>query len=57
MECSSRVQLNVAEVIFFALKAVCYPLAPLYDSREHVGHFLFKRGSVERANGLDPNRL
>lgn len=28
--------LNVTEVIFFALKAVCYPLAPLYDSREHV---------------------
>jgi Ras family protein T1 len=36
VETSARTMLNVTEVIFFALKAVCYPLAPLYDSREHV---------------------
>lgn len=36
VECSAKQLSNVTEVIFFALKAVCYPLAPLYDSREHV---------------------
>ncbi|CED83980.1 mitochondrial rho 1 [Phaffia rhodozyma] len=65
VECSSRVQLNVAEVIFFALKAVCYPLAPLYDSREHTLkpkcvdalRRIFKLCDVNKDGILDPNEL
>ena len=30
-------QINVLEVIHFAQKAVTHPLAPLYDSHQHVG--------------------
>ena len=30
--------LNVSEVFYFAQKAVLHPTAPLYDSRDHVGH-------------------
>lgn len=48
VECSARALLNVTEVIFFALKAVCYPLAPLYDSREHVSF----SSSVDYASSL-----
>lgn len=29
-------QINVLEVIHFAQKAVTHPLAPLYDSHQHV---------------------
>ncbi|PWZ02167.1 mitochondrial Rho GTPase 1 [Testicularia cyperi] len=36
VECSARIPLNVSEVFYFAQKAVLYPTAPLYDSREHV---------------------
>lgn len=35
VECSAKQQLNVSEVFYFAQKAVVYPTAPLYDSREH----------------------
>lgn len=36
VECSAKIPLNVSEVFYFAQKAVLYPTAPLYDSREHV---------------------
>ncbi|KAI9350173.1 EF hand associated-domain-containing protein, partial [Obelidium mucronatum] len=36
VECSSKQQLNVSEVFYFAQKAVLHPTAPLYDSREHA---------------------
>lgn len=36
VECSAKACLNVAEVFYFAQRAVLYPTAPLYDSREHV---------------------
>lgn len=36
VECSARIPLNVSEAFYFAQKAVLYPTAPLYDSREHV---------------------
>jgi hypothetical protein len=36
VECSARACLNIAEVFYFAQRAVLYPTAPLYDSREHV---------------------
>ena len=32
-------QINVLEVIHFAQKAVTHPLAPLYDSHQHVRVF------------------
>ena len=35
VECSAKQPLNVSEVFYFAQKAVLYPTAPLYDSREH----------------------
>lgn len=36
VECSAKIPLNVSEVFYFAQKAVLYPTAPLYDSREHA---------------------
>lgn len=36
VECSAKQSLNVSEVFYFAQKAVLYPSAPLYDSREHA---------------------
>ena len=36
LECSAMTQINVLEVIHFAQKAVTHPLAPLYDSHQHV---------------------
>lgn len=36
VECSARELVNIAEVFYFAQKAVLHPTAPLYDSREHV---------------------
>ncbi|KAI8926690.1 P-loop containing nucleoside triphosphate hydrolase protein [Entophlyctis helioformis] len=36
VECSAKQPLNVSEVFYFAQKAVLYPTAPLYDSREHI---------------------
>lgn len=36
VECSAKLPLNVSEVFYFAQKAVLYPTAPLYDSRDHV---------------------
>lgn len=36
VECSSKEGLNISEVFYFAQKAVLHPMAPLYDSREHV---------------------
>ena len=38
VECSAKMPLNVSEVFYFAQKAVLHPTAPLYDSRDHVGH-------------------
>jgi Ras family protein T1 len=43
VECSAKTQLNVSEVFYFAQKAVLYPTAPLYDSREHN----LKQGCVD----------
>lgn len=40
LECSAMTQINVLEVIHFAQKAVTHPLAPLYDSHQHVGKHL-----------------
>ena len=36
VECSAQNLVNVAEVFYFAQKAVLHPTTPLYDSREHV---------------------
>ncbi|PPQ63619.1 hypothetical protein CVT24_004372 [Panaeolus cyanescens] len=36
VECSAKLPLNISEVFYFAQKAVLYPTAPLYDSRDHV---------------------
>ena len=36
VECSAKDLINIAEVFYFAQKAVLHPTAPLYDSREHV---------------------
>jgi len=36
VECSAKIPVNVSTVIYFAQKAVIYPTAPLYDSREHA---------------------
>lgn len=36
VECSAKIPLNVSEVFYFAQKAVLYPTAPLYDSRQHA---------------------
>lgn len=36
VECSAKLPLNVSEVFYFAQKAVLYPTAPLYDSRQHT---------------------
>ncbi|KEP53085.1 Rho GTPase [Rhizoctonia solani 123E] len=36
VECSARIPTNIANIIFFAQKAVLHPTAPLYDSREHT---------------------
>ncbi|UZJ57337.1 hypothetical protein CBS101457_006657 [Exobasidium rhododendri] len=36
VECSAKIPLNVSEVFYFAQKAVLYPTAPLYDSKEHA---------------------
>ncbi|KAJ1512098.1 ERMES complex Ca(2+)-binding regulatory GTPase gem1, partial [Coelomomyces lativittatus] len=36
LECSAKQMINVSEAFYFAQKAVLYPTAPLYDSREHV---------------------
>lgn len=36
VECSALELVNIAEVFYFAQKAVLHPTAPLYDSREHV---------------------
>ncbi len=36
VECSAKELVNIAEVFYFAQKAVLHPTAPLYDSREHV---------------------
>lgn len=36
VECSAKELVNVAEVFYFAQKAVLHPTAPLYDSREHI---------------------
>lgn len=36
VECSARELVNIAEVFYFAQKAVLHPTAPLYDSREHI---------------------
>lgn len=36
VECSAKQLVNIAEVFYFAQKAVLHPTAPLYDSREHV---------------------
>ncbi|KAF5372263.1 hypothetical protein D9757_009626 [Collybiopsis confluens] len=36
VECSAKMPLNVSEVFYFAQKAVLHPIAPLYDSRDHV---------------------
>lgn len=36
VECSAQELVNIAEVFYFAQKAVLHPTAPLYDSREHV---------------------
>lgn len=35
LECSARELLNVAEVFFYASKAVLHPTAPIYDTRLH----------------------
>lgn len=35
IECSAKEMLNVAEVFYFASKAVLHPTAPLYDTTEH----------------------
>jgi hypothetical protein len=40
VETSAKIPLNVAEVFYFAQKAVLHPTAPLYDSREQVTWFL-----------------
>lgn len=42
VECSAKMPLNVSEVFYFAQKAVLHPTAPLYDSRDHVGHLCVK---------------
>lgn len=36
VECSAARLINVAEVFYFAQKAVIHPTAPLYDSHEHL---------------------
>lgn len=36
VECSAKALVNIAEVFYFAQKAVLHPTTPLYDSREHV---------------------
>lgn len=36
VECSAKQPLNISEVFYFAQKAVLYPTAPLYDSRDHL---------------------
>ncbi|KAI0345973.1 mitochondrial Rho 1 [Trametopsis cervina] len=36
VECSAKLPLNVPEVFYHAQKAVLHPVAPLYDSRDHV---------------------
>ncbi|KAH8825190.1 mitochondrial Rho 1 [Flagelloscypha sp. PMI_526] len=36
IEASAKLPLNVSEVFYFAQKAVLYPTAPLYDSRDHI---------------------
>ena len=36
VECSAKELVNIAEVFYFAQKAVLHPTGPLYDSREHV---------------------
>jgi Ras family protein T1 len=36
VECSAKCVLNISEVFYFAQKAVLYPTAPLYDSREQI---------------------
>ena len=36
VECSAKTPINVLEVVHFAQKAVTHPLAPLYDSHQHV---------------------
>jgi len=35
-ECSARSGINIAEIFYFAQRAVLYPTAPLYDSRQHT---------------------
>lgn len=36
VECSAKLGVNIAEIFYFAQRAVLYPTAPLYDSREHA---------------------
>lgn len=36
VECSASALVNIAEVFYFAQKAVLHPTSPLYDSREHT---------------------
>ncbi|KZV93467.1 mitochondrial Rho GTPase [Exidia glandulosa HHB12029] len=36
IECSAKMPLNVSEVFYLAQKAVLHPIAPLYDSHNHV---------------------
>eukprot|EP00741_Cyanophora_paradoxa_P001033 tig00000455_g995.t1 len=35
IECSAKQVFNIAEVFYFAQKAVLHPIAPIYDIREH----------------------
>ena len=44
VECSARIMVNVPEAFYFAQRAVLYPTAPLYDSREHVSSVDFISG-------------
>lgn len=36
IECSAKMPLNVSEVFYLAQKAVLHPIAPLYDSHNHI---------------------
>ncbi|KAI0689049.1 mitochondrial Rho 1 [Cytidiella melzeri] len=65
VETSSKLLLNVPEVFYHAQKAVLHPVAPLYDSREHVLkkecvaalRRIFKICDLNKDNVLDASEL